>query len=115
MSSTVSTVRSAVLNGVLSGTRSMPKRMSVIFMCRWCRGMRRVRVRRGAPWKKVSRSGRGGERRFAAGRFYVGGPSGPALLFRAAATWAERTGPKGPPAKAGRIVAGLMDEYVECW
>ena len=32
MSSTVSTVRSAVLKGVFSGTRSMPKRMSVIFM-----------------------------------------------------------------------------------
>src|SRR6185312_865138 len=32
MSSTVSTVRSAVLNGVFSGTRSMPKRMSVIFI-----------------------------------------------------------------------------------
>src|SRR5690606_5153815 len=32
MSSTVSTVRSAVLNGVFSGTRSMPSRMSVIFM-----------------------------------------------------------------------------------
>src|SRR3954469_23159751 len=32
MSSTCSTVRSAVLNGVFSGTRSMPKLMSVIFM-----------------------------------------------------------------------------------
>src|SRR5690606_26838074 len=32
MSSTVSTVRSAVLNGVFSGTRSMASRMSVIFM-----------------------------------------------------------------------------------
>ncbi len=31
MSSTVSTVRSAVLNGVFSGTRSMPSSMSVIF------------------------------------------------------------------------------------
>ena len=35
MSSIVSTVRSAVLNGVFSGTRSMPKRMSVIFMFMW--------------------------------------------------------------------------------
>src|SRR5690606_40842696 len=35
MSSTVSTVRSAVLNGVLSGTRSIASRMSVIFMCAW--------------------------------------------------------------------------------
>src|SRR5690554_8143408 len=32
MSSTVSPVRSAVLNGVFSGTRSMASRMSVIFM-----------------------------------------------------------------------------------
>jgi hypothetical protein len=32
MSSIVSTVRSAVLKGVFSGTRSMPKRISVIFM-----------------------------------------------------------------------------------
>src|SRR5678816_3425960 len=32
MSSTSSTVRSAVLNGVFSGTRSMPNLMSVIFM-----------------------------------------------------------------------------------
>src|SRR5690606_41166259 len=35
MSSTVSTVRSAVLNGVLSGTRSIASRMSVIFMSAW--------------------------------------------------------------------------------
>src|SRR6185437_4658912 len=34
MSSTVLTVRSAVLNGVFSGTRSMPNWMSVIFMGR---------------------------------------------------------------------------------
>src|SRR5690606_11239295 len=34
MSSTASTVRSAVLNGVLRGTRSMPSRTSVIFMMR---------------------------------------------------------------------------------
>ena len=32
MSSIVSTVRSAVLNGVLSGTRSMPNLICVIFM-----------------------------------------------------------------------------------
>src|SRR5687768_8651934 len=32
MSSTRSTVRSAVLNGVFSGTRSMPNLISVIFM-----------------------------------------------------------------------------------
>ena len=38
MSSIVSTVRSAVLNGVFSGTRSMPNRMSVIFMERLCIG-----------------------------------------------------------------------------
>src|SRR5687768_9099279 len=31
-SSIFSTVRSAVLNGVFNGTRSMPKRMSVIFI-----------------------------------------------------------------------------------
>src|SRR5688500_17223988 len=31
-SSILSTVRSAVLNGVFNGTRSMPKRMSVIFI-----------------------------------------------------------------------------------
>src|SRR5690606_9753625 len=37
MSSTVSTVRSAVLNGVFSGTRSMPSRMSVIFIGVWAR------------------------------------------------------------------------------
>src|SRR6185436_18833083 len=36
MSSIVSTVRSAVLKGVFSGTRSMPKRISVIFMSFSC-------------------------------------------------------------------------------
>src|SRR5690606_16573838 len=40
-SSTVSTVRRAVLNGVVSGTRSMASRMSVIFIVDSCPGARR--------------------------------------------------------------------------
>ena len=37
MSSTVSTVRSAVLKGIFNGTRSMPKRTAVIFMLEYSR------------------------------------------------------------------------------
>ena len=56
MSSTVSTVRSAVLNGVFSGTRSMPKRMSVIFM-RLDSGSMRSWLRQGRMrWMLVMRS-----------------------------------------------------------
>ncbi|WP_425481010.1 DUF6053 domain-containing protein [Lysobacter enzymogenes] len=31
---------------------------------------------------------------------FVGGPSGPRLLFQIAATWAKGVGPEGPPTTA---------------